>query len=172
MSVSRKSVRLAKINLEAEGYLELDQPKLALKALERIGELVDFDDRALLLMGYALHLDGRFLEALDPLEVVVRINHENLPAWFALGWCYKRVGRVDLAAHALENACRVAPLNALVHYNLACYLSLLGQKSRCVFHLSRALALDPELREHLFDEPDFRPMRDEESFLALTSVIV
>ena len=172
MSASLESIRLAKINLEAEGYLELDQPRLALKALARIGEIDDFDERALLLKGYALHLDGRFLEALDPLEFVVRLNHENLPALFALGWCYKRVGRVDLAAHAMENACRAAPLNALVHYNLACYLSLLEQKSRCIFHLSRALVLDPELKDHVGDEPDFRPMRDEEAFQALASVIV
>ena len=61
MSVSSESIRLAKINLEAEGYLELDQPKLALKALARIGDITDFDQRALLLQGYALHLERPFL---------------------------------------------------------------------------------------------------------------
>ncbi len=46
---------------------------------------------------------------------------------FALGWCYKRLARLDLAIHSLEQALVDDPECALLHYNLACYSSLASQ---------------------------------------------
>ena len=50
-------------------------------------------------------------------------NLYPLSLWLALGWCYKRIGRIDLAIESLEEALSIEPNDALIHYNLACYWS-------------------------------------------------
>jgi Flp pilus assembly protein TadD len=96
----------------------------------------------------------------------------NLRVWLALGWCHKRNGRLDLAIEALQQAEEVAPSEAVVPYNLACYWSLAGNKDQALTHLSRAIAMDPEFRDRIGDEPDFDPLRSDPEFRALTEIIV
>jgi len=90
----------------------------------------------------------------------------------ALGWCYKRTGRIDLAIKALETALKEAPDQAILSYNLACYWSLTGNKRQSLAFLSRALKLDQHLRDLLADESDFNNVRNDPAFKALTVVIV
>jgi len=66
----------------------------------------------------------------------------------------------------------VAPDEAVVPYNLACYWSLAGKKDQALTYLSRAIAMDPEFRERIHEEPDFDPIRSDPEFRALTEIIV
>lgn len=66
----------------------------------------------------------------------------------------------------------VEPTDALVHYNLACYLSLAGQRHRALVHLSRALSLDATLRRLVDNEPDFNSLRADPEFLSLVEMAV
>ena len=79
----------------------------------------------------------------------------------------QRTGRIDLAIDGLQRALAVEPDDALVHYNLACYSSLAGDKHCTLRHLARALALDPSYRRLIDGEPDFDPIRADPDFLAL-----
>ena len=114
----------------------------------------------------------RYDEALEPLGRAKAIDPDNVGVWLALGWCYKRTARIDRAVEALERASRVAPSDALVHYNLACYLSLAGDTPRALACLAQAIALDSRYRELVHDEPDFDPIRSDPEFIALTSIVV
>ena len=71
-----------------------------------------------------------------------------------------------------EEAVVVEPTEAITHYNLACYLSLAGEKARSLAHLAEALVLDPTYRALVDDEPDFDPIRSDAQFQAITSIIV
>jgi tetratricopeptide (TPR) repeat protein len=166
----RSRLRRAKIEREAEGYLELGMPEHALQALGRMGDPAVFNGRALYLWGEGLRLQQRYFEALMPLERAAKAAPDDIRVRIALGWCYKRTGRLDLAIDALEQALLIEPDDALLRYNLACYLSLAGQKRRALRYLSQALTIDPAYRKLAETESDFDPLRADPEFQAICGV--
>ena len=165
-------VRMNKLQREAEGYLELGLPQQALNSLGRLSESGRKSTTSLYLQGEALRAMSRFEEAVVPLRQAAKAEPENIHVWMALGWCYKRSGQIDLAIDALLRALEADPEEPILHYNLACYYSLANAKDRALERLSRALAINPELRQKIDGEPDFDPLRNDQDFLALTSIIV
>jgi tetratricopeptide (TPR) repeat protein len=147
-------------------------PEHALAVLARIGRPSNFTSHALYLKGEALRTLERYVEALTPLNQAVLLSPDDVHLWLAIGWCRKRTGRMDLAIEALERAVEIDGSNALNHYNLACYLSLTGEKERALSHLAMALKIEPDYRALVDDEPDFDPLRNDPDFRALTSLIL
>jgi Flp pilus assembly protein TadD len=111
----------------------------------------------------------RCREALQPLSDAAQGEPRNVETWLALGWCYKRTGRLDLAIESLEEALELEPSSALVNYNLACYWSLSRNKRQALAYLSQALALDGGFRTRIDSERDFDPIRGEPEFQALAA---
>ncbi len=167
MVTTKNRIRWAKIRREAEGYLELGMPEHALDALARLAGSKGVDAHALFLRGEALRSLERYREAIGPLRLAADEVPQNSQVWFALGWCYKRTGRIDLAIDSLQSVLSHAPGDVLAHYNLACYCSLAGEKSRALEFLSRALEIDPDCRQLIDEEPDFDPLRFDPEFQAL-----
>lgn len=173
---------------EAEGYLDLalifgdhwtlpadvrDQlAQRALTTLDRLGESAAYGPQVQLLKGQALRMMERYGEALAPLTSAAEFEPDNIDTWLALGWCYKRTGRLDLAIQSLEEALEHEPGSAIIHYNLACYWTLAKNKRKALTYLSQALALDSSYRNLIDDEHDFDAIRSDPAFLALTSVVV
>ncbi|MEN6449608.1 MAG: tetratricopeptide repeat protein, partial [Thermoguttaceae bacterium] len=135
-----EGIRAAKIRREAEGYLELGMPQHALQTLGRLGDPARFGVESLYLWGEGLRAMRRHFEALMPLERASRLAPKDIRVRLALGWCYKRTGRLDLAVNSLERALAAQPDEPLLRYNLACYLSLAGQKRRALRYLSQAMS--------------------------------
>ncbi len=172
MPGSKDRVRLNKLQREAEGYLELGLPQLALDSLTRLHGSSATCSSTLYLKGEALRALGRWEEALSVLQEVAVLEPENIHVWLALGWCQKRMGRLDLAVRSLRRALEADPAEAILHYNLACYLSLAGKKREALERLSRALTLDPHYRDLIDGESDFDPLRDDPDFQALLTAMV
>ena len=171
--VSHRRVRLNQVLREAEGYLELDMPQHALGALTLLAETdIAASSTYYYLRGEALRATRRFGDALVPLNKAAELAPGNVHVWIALGWCYKRIGEIDLAIESLERALEVQEDEALIYYNLACYWSIAGNKRQALDYLSRSLAMDPQYRDLVLDESDFDPIRSDPDFQALTSVIV
>lgn len=184
--IRRQQIR--QIVREAEGYLDLvtsladDWPlrtdvrdRVAERALATLARLPDnIADRAavLFLRGQAFRVMERFADAIGPLEEAAALDRDSLATHLALGWCYKRIGRIDLAIEALQNAQAAEPDEAIVFYNLACYWSIAGNKGNALENLSKALAMDGHYRDLIDREPDFDALRNDPDFQALTSVIV
>jgi tetratricopeptide (TPR) repeat protein len=171
MTATRR-IRIQQIFREAEGYLELAMPEQALHVLARIDDPGTFRAQLLYLRGEALRTLERYDEAVAQLEEAADLAPSSVPIRVALAWCQKRMGRVDLAAMTLEQALEVEPNNALLHYNLACYYSLLRIKSAALQHLSRALDLNSRYRDAVHHEPDFDSLRADPDFQALLTIIV
>ncbi len=140
-----------------------------MEALQRLGDPAHLDSRGLHLWGEALRGLERYQEALAPLAQAAESMPENIHVWLALGWCYKRTGQIDRAIDSLERALAVEPAEALLHYNLACYWSLAGDKARALDYLSQSLAIDPACARLVDDEPDFDPIRSDPQFRAICS---
>lgn len=173
---------------EAEGYLDLIsvlaeawplradvRDRVAQRALDTLGRLPQtVTDRAtpLLIRGQAYRAMERYADAVPLLEEAATLDKDNLTTHLALGWCYKRLGRIDLAIEALQNARVAEPEEAIVYYNLACYWSLAKNKEQVLENLSRALAIDANFRDLIDGEHDFDNLRSDPDFQALAAVIV
>ena len=160
-------IRLQQIERQAEGYLELGMAEDALDALARRGAEAPLSAHGYYLEGEALRALERHHDALAPLEEAARLAPKDVHVWLALAWCHKRTARLDLAIEDMERALALQPQGALLHYNLACYLSLTGRKRTALKHLSEAFALDASYRALTESEPDFDPIRSDPQFQAL-----
>ncbi len=171
MSVPHR-IRRQYLVRQAEGYLELGMARHTLDVLDRLGEMDSMPSQALLLRGEALRELGLFKEAIEPLSKAADAAPSNIHVWLSLGWCHKRTGRIDLAIEALEEALVADSSQALVHYNLACYWSLAGNRRQALLYLAQAFDLDPDYRDLVAAESDFDPIRNDPGFQSLVSVIV
>ena len=97
---------------------------------------------------------------------------ERIEAWLGLGWCLKRMGRLDAAIKMLEKGLAASPKQPILFYNLSCYYSLDGNVAAAVEHLTQAIALDDRFRDLTQLEPDFDPIRKDPRFLAATHITV
>jgi tetratricopeptide (TPR) repeat protein len=180
--------RRQQILREAEGYLDLVMalgtqcpldPQArdvvatrALATLERLDAHSASRPEALYLKGQAMRCMERWAEAVAALNEAAGAEPENVHIWLALGWCYKRMNRLDLAIQALEEALEVDPSMAIIHYNLACYWSLARNAERAVDCLQQAFEIDPNYRDTAVTESDFDPIRADPRFQEVMSVIV
>ena len=164
--------RYRRLALEAEGYLELGMHTHALRAIAELEESGALDAHSVYLKGETLRSLERYDEALSALRTAVKILPEDIHVLLALGWCYKRTGQLDRAIDVLEDALLIEPGEALIHYNLACYWSLAGNKTSAIAFLATAFDIDSSYRDMVDDEHDFDPIRNDRDFLTLTSVIV
>ncbi len=169
---TRQRIRVTRALREAEGYLELNLPRQALLAIDRVGELGTFRALALYLRGEAWRAMECHAEAIAPLVEAAELSPGNAHIWLALGWCYKRVGQLPQAIAALEQVANHPEHGALVAYNLACYHSLASHKSTALDYLAQAIQMSAQYRDLVADESDFDTLRHDPEFQALLSVVV
>ena len=168
-------IELGELLVDGDRPLPVSAAKLLGRALELLAELPE-PTRSLpgtkLLEGEALRALGRWEDALAPLRSVTVEEPPRLEAWLGIGWCLKRLGRLDEAIAVLEQGLEATPRQPILHYNLACYLSLGGSVQAAIEHLARAIAIDGRFRDLTEVEPDFDPIRSDPRFVAATSVTV
>ncbi len=154
---------------EAEGYLMLNLPSLALEILEKRSDWATMQFEASFLTGEALRSLERYRDALKPLEIAARLRPADAGVAIALGWCFKRTHRLAQAIDALERAARLnRGEEPLLHYNLACYWSLAGNVAKALDELAVSLDLAPSLRSLIAEEADFDKLRGNPEFERLT----
>ena len=186
LSVDR--VQRKKLIREAEGYLDLilvfddrwsleqeNRNILAQRAIDCLNQIKTpqgHKPHILFLKGQAARSACRYREAINYLQQSARLDPENLHTYLALGWCYKRIDRIDMAIESMETAVGIDSQSPIAHYNLACYWALAKQAKMAIVHLSHAIDLDEDYRFLINDESDFDPIRDDEDFIALREVVV
>lgn len=194
MTASRVPALCCKTNLdemrirEAEGYLslvtacsgsweppaELRDPlvRRAMAALDRLSDAERRKPYVLYLEGEALRTMERYPEAIRVLRQATESEPDNVGLWLALGWCFKRLRRLDRAIESLEKALSIQPDSALIHYNLACYWSLAGNVDVAVAYLTNAFDIDDSYRKLVAGESDFDPIRHTGLFRDAMRIVV
>lgn len=169
---------------QAAGFLELgellvqpDQPTptaslpvlhRALSTLAEIEPPLRNEPETILLEAETLRALGQFTEALPLFQRVARRAPKRIEPWLGIGWCLKRLDRLAEAIQRLREGITASPRQPVLHYNLACYLSLAGEVQPAIEHLTKAIALDRRYRELTDVEPDFDPIRSDPRFVAVT----
>lgn len=168
-----------KLLLQAEGFLELELPREALRQLQRI----EIPDRGsfpyLSMMGEVHRALKMYAEAIPFLEKALRINPEAIETYLCLAWCLKRTDQLNRAIHVTvqaEEQCRrkrsdssVEDSHALVMYNLSCYYALSGQREMMLEWLGKALKKRSGYRKLIAEETDFNQFRHDPEFERLAS---
>lgn len=143
------------------------------EALEALEEALAEDPtftRAQTAKANALTMLGRTEEAVALCDAVIARNPRLGLAFTTKASALHRAGRT---AEALENYRRgveLAPDEALVHYNYACYWALEGNEEGCERELRRALELDPGSKPKAATDEDFVSVRDREWFQELVAL--
>ena len=148
----------------AQGYLLLELPDAVMRELRHFVTAAETPLAAHQLRGEALRMRGDFEEALQSFEIVLQEKEDDLGVLMAMAWCFKRIDRLDKAIESMKHAYLSSPKVAVVHYNLACYYSLAGDKEEALSWLARAIRLDASFRDQVAQETDFDPIRSDPDF--------
>lgn len=169
---------------QASGFLELaellfepDQPippasakllQRALSLMESIEPPLRQTTEARLLEAETLRALGQFEAALPLFRWAAHAAPQRVEPWLGIGWCLKRMDRLDEAIRGIRKGLEACPRQPILHYNLACYLSLAGDVQRSIDHLTKAISIDHRFRDLTQAEPDFDPIRSDPKFVAAT----
>jgi uncharacterized Ntn-hydrolase superfamily protein len=128
----------------------------ALLVVRKGGGYGGFDDR---------YIDLRVDDHPEPVKELRRLLTMKL-AWARLSEAarWRRKGDLQKAAEVLQEAIRRFPDQAVLHYDLACYLALLGRKEEALKELEIALQRDPNLKALAQKDDDLRSLRGDPRF--------
>lgn len=131
----------------ARGWLELGLPDEALAELESIRG--DFKTtRAVLEIKLAAQMhQGQWNTASDTARMLCMKANDEPRFFLRAAFCLHETGDTFAACNWLLKGPRSLHDMAIFHYNMACYLSVLGKAQRAKVHLNRALDMDERLRE-------------------------
>jgi tetratricopeptide (TPR) repeat protein len=154
----------------AEGYVMLEMPRHALRALTGVSD--DAEDRFELhkLRGEALRLEEEYEAALVAFDKAHSESPDDVSVLLGMAWCYKRSDQLQRAIDVMEQAYRAAPQESIVLYNLACYFALDGNKASSLSWLGRALRMQRSLRKLIPEETDFDQLRHDPDFQLIAGI--
>ncbi|MFA0741558.1 MAG: hypothetical protein DFNUSKGM_001669 [Candidatus Fervidibacter sacchari] len=115
-----------------------------------------FDDR---------YIDLRVDDHPEPVKELRRILNIKL-AWSQVSEAskWRQKGNIKKAVEILKAAVQRYPDQAVLHYDLACYLALLGKREDALKALERALQLDASLKELAKKDDDLKSLRNDPRF--------
>jgi len=139
--------------------------------IDRVLEL-NADHQEALYERASIHVaEGEKEQAIKLLEHALKSSHENLATLRMLANLYTEVGRYADGLAIDRGIVRLAPDDAVAHYNLACSLALVDRKNEAFDELGRAIELGYDEAEHMREDPDLEGLRGDPRFEALLKMI-
>jgi tetratricopeptide (TPR) repeat protein len=153
-----------RLAVEIEGWLDLSCPEHALHKLPELLAVPGARPAGLSLRVRALVELNRFAAAIADLEEIRHFDHD--PEWADLteAWCRKRMDDLPAAVACMQRLLRRCNHSAIGHFNLGCYLALLGEQRRALDEVTIACGIDPSFRKLLASEPDLDALRGNPAF--------
>ena len=145
----------------ATGYVQLGMYREAARELEAVAA-ADRWRPEVMAARIELHREtGDWAEVRRYALRLLERDAADLGAWISLGCAVRRVENVAAARDALlqAEAC-VGKGHAIVHYNLACYYCLLGDRDEARRRLAEACRLEEHFKRAAQDDPDLEDIRE------------
>lgn len=143
----------------ALGWLELGLPEEALSELSSLTARERMRRHALELRLLAEMEAHRWNAAADTGRLLC-IKEPKEPRFFIhAAYCLHETGDTLAARDWLLKGPAALIEDPLFHYNLACYLAVLGERKRAKSHLERAFEMDASLRDSALDDRDLDALR-------------
>lgn len=162
--VPKSAQRLA---LEIEGWLDLKCPEQALEKIEALLAVPGSRPTGLLLRVRAYVDLEMFDEALADLDEIRTVDHDSDWADMTEAWCRKRMNDLAGATACMERLVHRVSHSAIGHFNLGCYLALMGKTQRALDEVALACGIDPSLRRVLDEESDLQSLHGHPAFECL-----
>src|SRR5690606_14978535 len=138
----------------ALGWLELGLPEEALSELASLTARERMRRHALELRLLA-EMEARRWNAAADTGRLLCIKEPKEPRFFIhAAYCLHETGDTLAARDWLLKGPAALIQDPLFHYNLACYLAVLGERKRAKSHLERAFEMDASLRDSALDDRD------------------
>ena len=98
-------------------------------------------------------------------EGILKQNPDFVEALIALGEIYTKKGLYEKGLKVDKKLIRLRPDNPIIHYNLACSLSLSGDLTNSFKAIKRAIELGYDDFIFLSRDPDLENLRGDERFM-------
>lgn len=144
----------------ALGYLALGLTREAAEELDAIA-VEDHHRRDVMAARIEVHSEaGQWDRVCHYARRILLEDESSVAAWIALGCAVRRIEGIAAARDLLL---RVEPVHggehAIIHYNLACYHCLLGEREAAEACLRKACGMDGHFKSVALADPDLATMR-------------
>lgn len=144
----------------ASGFIELGMFAEATGELKAI-DPADQESPEVLSVRIDLHMHAKQWEMVMKIsQELIELKPEDDKGWISRAFALRELELIEEAQAVLLDA---EPLHgkkcALLHYNLACYACLLGNKAEAKRRLTTAIRMDKSWKESALDDPDLKTMR-------------
>ena len=99
------------------------------------------------MLGIALHLQGKLDEAISHYRRALQIDPSYVKAYYNMGITFRAQGRHDQAISCYRKALRLKPYHVEAHSNLGSVLSAQGKFDEAIKHFRQALQVKPNFAE-------------------------
>lgn len=149
---------LHRIRTEIEGYLELGMPEMAAGELEALAPAI-FGHPLILEARLALLMHTRrWPEAVETGLTGCGKAPGETSFFIHTAYCLHELGRTEEAHLLLTSGPESLQSDALFHYNMGCYLTVLDRPEEARESLFRAFQLDISLRKFARTDTDLKPL--------------
>lgn len=126
-------------------------------AREELGRISRVDERKPEVLGIWVELylaEERWEEMADLSRDLAKDHHDQTQWWVHWAYALREQQQVKEAKEVALRGLERHPDEPILHFNLACYLSLLGEFDEASDHMNRAISLDKRFEEESVQDPD------------------
>ena len=150
--------QLKRLRQEVDGYLELDMPEMAGEELDALPSRLAL--HPCVLDGWlAIHMHLRAWREAVETGLTGCASAPGQPSFFIhTAFCLHEMGRTEEAHLLLLSGPTALRREPLFHYNMGCYLTVLGCLDEAGQHLEEAFRKDGSLKEFARSDRDLKAM--------------
>lgn len=118
--------------------------------------------------GQVLYAMERYQESFDSFEKATTLNPSRADVWNMKAGSLAKLNRLDDAITSVTKSIGLRPGDPTGIYNRACFYCLKGDKTNALADLEKAIAMNPQFREHAVKDEDFKALWEDPLFIKLT----